>query len=191
MGGSNLHPPSPTLRGFRAGRANKPSFSVGDISSVELLALALGNRIQHSTADKTSLGRGCLWLEKGAASASPRVASIPLGPAKSSFLSPAHLSKAACCFCSLCACGLPATLGPQARPIEFCSAGFRGAALFPHAAQAVTRGRVSFGLSGAQLRRVWHCAEGTGGEAWRRGCSRPPVRLGASHFSFPGLSFSD
>lgn len=51
--------------------------------------LALGNRILHSTADPTeATGRGSPFPEKGAAGASPRVASVLLGPAKSSFPPP-------------------------------------------------------------------------------------------------------
>lgn len=58
-----------------------------------------------------------------------------------------HLSKAACCLCSLGSC----YFGQNASPIQFCLVGLSGTALYPYASLAVTRVWVFFGPSSTQL----------------------------------------
>lgn len=111
--------------------------------------LALRNRILHSTAAQIEApGQGCPCPEKGAAGAHPRVASVPLGHAKSSFPSPPIPSIQGCL---LPLQSLLLLLWSKCQSHSVCLVRLSRTALYPRASLAVTPVWVSFGPSSTQL----------------------------------------
>lgn len=157
---------SPSALAKWAGSEPAPQPLAGRFSGEGPIVRVLG-RISPLSGWELALGAGFYIpprteprLQGGAAAAPRREVLVPLpgwhlGPwALPSHLSllprPCHLPKAACCPRSLCFC----CLGQNARPIQLCSAGLSGTALYPHAPERHPHVRVLW-LQQRQLRRVW------------------------------------
>lgn len=186
MGGGRVGQPAPCS--LQAGSANSssPLLGVGYLPLLRRPDLALGNRIQHSTAHRTEAsGRCCPCQRRELLVPLPGwhlchwalPSHLPLLPRRS------HLSKTACCLCSLCSC----CLRRSSRPVQFGSTRLWHCSLpmycpCSHPCVVSLLAPVMLSSQGCG-----QCAESTDGDVWRSGCSKP-TSLWASHFSL-GLSF--